>query len=854
MPLTSLLLIVLLADQSQLNKTFEPQLSLQTEVVSLQEALLRLGRENNLQIAYVNDQLQGIEVLCRYNELPLKTLFDHLLAATPLTYKVSPDFSRVLIHRNQDSGETKLQGQVLSANNHYPLPYALIEFPGAARVAYCDAEGRFQIPALPREIPAFLIKAGGYNTHLETQPLLAAQKGYAVSLNPKPHHWEELSVIRNSDQAISFSANGGGLKINAGRLGKSVSPGTDLLAGMALLPGLESGMGMPGISMRGGRATENLVLVDGIKLFQMDHTMGHFSAVNTDMVSEAEIFKSNYPATYGDRVAGVMNMETARRAEKREVSLRFDRELGAVTIRQPLNSRLSFAVSYRTTINNNTPNSVASRVYQTTFEMPPVEFDENDFVRTQEDFRFRDTLFTTKYISSGGHQFSFTAFTGRDTREEDINAYIGEPEPWHLYDQTGTWGNDGLSLKWSHLWNDSHYSEALIASSDYQSRFDGTQLNFETYRYNTFTDDNSLNEKTVSYKHVYTPSSKHQWSFGFEISQRRAENFEYEDEKPIWDFIQAADEKDFFLQHMWTPHQRLEIMTGLRHTSNNSAQRSFFEPRLSLFAHLTEHWAVKAGYGHYTQFTMKSPDTINYFNGITSWFLAEGNWIRPIRAEQTQAGIRYSSSRFIWDIEAFQKNRNGAVSTLFDPIRYSWKAFRQTEDEIEGIESTLWFDFNNINLLLGYTYQEAEVLRNLKTKDPLYHPTDNDRPHHAKAALNYDSSNWHIGLSYQYLSGRPYSEPGVMAFFNDLGNLQYQLTSPDTINNYRLPSTTRVDSRIARRWAGKKVRAELGVSVTNLLDKENVYSRYFQLDQGTLVPKDVLELGRRFNIDINLNF
>ncbi|MDE6023239.1 MAG: Plug domain-containing protein, partial [Muribaculaceae bacterium] len=75
----------------------------------------------------------------------------------------------------------------------------------------------------------------------------------------------------------------------------------DIIKSITLLPGVRSeGDGGGGFEVRGGNAYQNLVLLDGISLYNPSHVMGIFSTFNDDALGGATIFKGPLPALYGD--------------------------------------------------------------------------------------------------------------------------------------------------------------------------------------------------------------------------------------------------------------------------------------------------------------------------------------------------------------------------------------------------------------------------------------------------------------------------------------------------------------------------------------------------------------------------
>ena len=59
--------------------------------------------------------------------------------------------------------------------------------------------------------------------------------------------------------------------------------------------------GISGLYVRGGNSDENLFLVDGNPVYQVNHIGGFFSAFNNEAIKSMNFFKAGFPARYGGR-------------------------------------------------------------------------------------------------------------------------------------------------------------------------------------------------------------------------------------------------------------------------------------------------------------------------------------------------------------------------------------------------------------------------------------------------------------------------------------------------------------------------------------------------------------------------
>ncbi|MEM1215153.1 MAG: carboxypeptidase-like regulatory domain-containing protein, partial [Bacteroidota bacterium] len=83
----------------------------------------------------------------------------------------------------------------------------------------------------------------------------------------------------------------------------------DVLKTLQLLPGVQSGgEGQNGLYVRGGSPDQNLVLLDGVPVYNVSHLLGIFSVFNADAIKNVTLTKGGFPARYGGRLSSVLEI------------------------------------------------------------------------------------------------------------------------------------------------------------------------------------------------------------------------------------------------------------------------------------------------------------------------------------------------------------------------------------------------------------------------------------------------------------------------------------------------------------------------------------------------------------------
>ena len=85
----------------------------------------------------------------------------------------------------------------------------------------------------------------------------------------------------------------------------------DVVKTLQLLPGVQGGQeGLSGLYVRGGGPEENLVMLDGVSVYNMDHMLGLFSIFQPEAVKSVSLYKGSFPARYGGRISSIVDIRT----------------------------------------------------------------------------------------------------------------------------------------------------------------------------------------------------------------------------------------------------------------------------------------------------------------------------------------------------------------------------------------------------------------------------------------------------------------------------------------------------------------------------------------------------------------
>ncbi|MBK7713761.1 MAG: TonB-dependent receptor [Bacteroidales bacterium] len=127
---------------------------------------------------------------------------------------------------------------------------------------------------------------------------------------------------------------------------------SDIIRSVLTLPGVQTvGEGTSGFNVRGGSTDQNLILIDRATLYYPSHFFGNFSAINSEIIESATLYKGSIPVNYGGRISSVFEINSIDgNKEKISGSAGISPIYARVNIDGPLFSKKSsFLTSFRST-------------------------------------------------------------------------------------------------------------------------------------------------------------------------------------------------------------------------------------------------------------------------------------------------------------------------------------------------------------------------------------------------------------------------------------------------------------------------------------------------------------------------
>ncbi|MCW9707449.1 TonB-dependent receptor [Fodinibius salsisoli] len=171
-----------------------------------------------------------------------------------------------------------------------------------------DTNGLYEMGGLTPGTYLFTVRYVGYETYTDTLRL-ASNRSYLKNI--RLNRWNE-SLDEVTVSGVQENVEVGKVSIRPEDLGRIPSPAAsgDLASYLQTQPGVVATGDRGGqLFIRGGTPTENLVLVDGVQIYQPFHILGFFSIFPEEVVSKVDLYAGGFGAEYHGRTSSVMDIQ-----------------------------------------------------------------------------------------------------------------------------------------------------------------------------------------------------------------------------------------------------------------------------------------------------------------------------------------------------------------------------------------------------------------------------------------------------------------------------------------------------------------------------------------------------------------
>ena len=746
--------------------------------------------------------------------------------------------------RPSRSAKIKLTGQVIDFKTNTPAEgiHIIRRSPWVATTT--DVDGRFEMELEP----GFqVLELQGINVKdARRQLMLYTDADVRIELEEQNFMLEEVLVTGGRVEAVK-STTLGMEKIKPSLL-KNIPMAMgemDVLKMVQALPGVKTvGEASTGFNVRGGATDQNLMLLNGGTIYNPTHLFGFFTAFNSDMVSDVEVYKSSIPSQYGGRISSVLNI-TGKEANKEK----FVGVAGIGLLTSKLNleiplwkERTSLLVSGRTTYSD------------WLLGMLPEKSGYKDGKAG-----FYDVGATFSHTFNVRNKLNIYGYYSRDRFAFNKNEKYG-------------YGNMNLSAHWRAIFNDHLIANFSAGYDHYDYKNDETVDSIQAARL-SFSIDQYFAKANFN-----LDLEKHKLNFGISTLLYNIGSGKYEplgkQSMVALDELQKdkALESAVYLGEEWEITPKLSLNAGIRYSMFNAlGPRDFYtyqpgllpsentiadtvrvtgnevlktyhgpEFRLSGRYAFNDDLSVKVGFNTMRQYIHKVSNT-SVMSPTDIWKLSDVN-VKPQQGWQLAGGVYYNTPERMWEfaLEGYYKKmkdyldyRSGAKLLMNHHLEMD---VINTEGYAYGVELEVKKPKGKLNGWASYTYARTFLRQNDKRisrpiNNGAWYPTEYDKPHDFKFVGNYKfTRRYSLSLNMDYSTGRPTTIPAGQYYDQQLGTTQVYYTDR---NSYRVPDYFRMDLSFnveASHHLTLATHSSISFGIYNLTGRKNVYSIYYVVE------------------------
>lgn len=603
----------------------------------------------------------------------------------------------------------------------------------------------------------------------------------------------------------------------------------DVLKAIQLLPGVQSGgEGTSGFYVRGGGPDQNLILLDGVPVYNASHLFGFFSVFNADAIKNVRLTKGGFPSRFGGRLSSVLEIDMKEGNMKK---IEGEGSVGIIssklTLQGPIvKDKTSFIVSGR-------------RTYIDILAQP--------FIRASNDgnpagYFFYDLNAKLNHKISEKDRLYLSAYSGKDrfylsekysSDDEKLSSQESDLEYMYKSDFGLEWGNLTSSLRWNHLFSNKLFSNTTATFSKYKFQTDVVDYSEQSYL-NTLSADSlqfayysGIKDIGAKIDFDYLPNPNHYVKFGlnytyhhfspgaidyFESNYNRdsLQDVSYSVTDTTFNFSRELFSHDsyIFIEDDIKVNDQLKVNLGLHFANFYTAGKSYFDlqPRVSSRYIISKDWSVKASYAQMQQHIHLLSNT-SVGLPIDIWVPSTDS-VPPQRSRQVAMSLNHTLKNGLFEVSV-----EGYYKTMSDLMTLKPGSqiigFQDWQEKVEtagkgkayGVELFVQKKKGRTTGWVGYTLAFSErKFDNINFGN--WYPYKYDRRHDISIVMSHKfNENFDIGATWVFgtgnnitLSTARYPEIGMGGSVN---GIEYSEVSEvdyyPSRNNYRMASYHRLD-------------------------------------------------------------
>ncbi len=668
----------------------------------------------------------------------------------------------------------------------------------------------------------------GYEASSEIAVTFISDTCTSVFLKPAQEQLQAVLLSSYLVQGIS-KMNTGALQINFDQF--TALPGlieTDVLQTTQALPGIQStNETVSNINIRGGSNDQNLVLWDGIKMYQTGHFFGLISAFNPHITEQVTVQKNGTSASYTDGVSGSIKMET-----EDQINKKFTGSLGAnlidanVFLDIPLGKTSSLQLGGRKSLSD----LVATPTYDAYFtrisQDTEVESNVGNIRNTNRSFDFYDLSLRWLYKVSEKDRVRLNILYIDNILSFNENATINTIPTTR--ESSVAQNSFGAGIVWQRSWSNALSTTFQVYESDYNLR----AINASILDGQRFLQENSVSETGIKTSANITLQKTQALTFGYEFIETKVTNLDDVDVPLVRTLIGEVVRTHSGFGEYTFQTKNSTLIAGFRYNYLDKFNASVLEPRLRFTQKFLNYFSVEVAGEFKHQITSQVVNFQNDFLGIEKrrWQLSNNTSVPILKSKQGSLGINFNTKGWLARIEGYYKYVDG-ITTQEQGFQNQFE-FIKTKGSytVLGVDALLRKKLKDISFWLSYSFMNNEYTFESLVANAF--PSNYDIPHSITFGTTYAYNTLKVTAGLNWRSGNPTTRP---VEGNEIVNGAINYNAP---NSDRFEDYLRIDSSALYKFTIANATIEAGVSVWNLLNQTNTIGSFYRINTEGIVEEN----------------
>ncbi len=607
---------------------------------------------------------------------------------------------------------------------------------------------------------------------------------------------------------------------------------SDILKALQLMPGVQSGNeGNSGIYVRGGSPDQNLILLDDVPLYYVNHLGGFVSTFNTDAISNIKLIKGGFPARYGSRLSSVIDIRMKDGNQKEfHGSAMIGMVASKISVEGPIKrDTTSYIISFRRFMYD----LITKPVSKIVFDGVGIGYSFYDFnAKINHRLSDKDRLFISCY--AGDDKISFRV-KDKNTNETSV------------MENSTHWGNTLAALRWNHIYGHKLFSNTTVTYTRYRYKTElSNNTKAEDYTktlYNSYI--SGIYDLNAKIDFEYFINSSYKIKFGGNgiyhtfkpgvTEYRIGENNTYSTDTVFGNYNLKAKEGAIYLENEFSLWKKINFNIGGRITSYYVNDTNFYfpEPRILTNIIITNRFSVKASYA-----LMQQNVHLLSSSGVgmaTDLWLPATKIVPPEKSQQYSLGVAQTlkNNTIEFSVEAYYKKMTNLISykegAIFTGLLSDW----QYNVENHGVGKSYGIEFlfqkkaGRTTGWIGYTLSRTtRQFANLNNGEPFTYKYD--RTHDISIVWIYNlNENVNISATWVFGTGNAFTlATGTYNIITDDGYEEVHIY--DGINTFRMKPYHRLDFGINFHKQKKWGERTWNVSIYNVYNRQNPYYYFYK--------------------------